>query len=76
MGPFNSKIFGTTVVNDKGQVVIPAEARNAMGLEPGSRLMVMGLPHKNTLMLIKTEDVEKIIENFTTALGQEGEGSG
>ena len=37
------QFFGTTTVGEKGQVVIPAEAREAMGLKKGEKLLVFGM---------------------------------
>ena len=35
-------IFGTVKVGDRGQVVIPKEARDLFGIVPGDLLMVLG----------------------------------
>lgn len=41
--PNNSKkLYGTATVGSKGQVVIPAEAREELGLQSGDRLYVLG----------------------------------
>ncbi len=34
--------YGTATVGEKGQVVIPSEARQAMGLKKGDKLLVFG----------------------------------
>lgn len=36
------EFFGTTTLGEKGQVVIPAEARNAFKLKKGEKLLVFG----------------------------------
>ena len=37
----DKKLYGTATVGTKGQVVIPADAREALGIMPGDRLYVM-----------------------------------
>ncbi|HVQ44072.1 MAG TPA: AbrB/MazE/SpoVT family DNA-binding domain-containing protein [Candidatus Saccharimonadia bacterium] len=58
------KIYGTTTLNEKGQAVIPADARNAMGLTAGSKLLVMGHPNGKGLFLITTEQAEHMLKHF------------
>ena len=35
-------IFGTVKVGEKGQIVIPKEARTVFGIRPGDTLLVLG----------------------------------
>lgn len=37
------EFYGTTTVGTKGQVVIPVEARKAMGIKDGEKLLVFGM---------------------------------
>ena len=37
------QFYGTTTMGEKGQVVIPAEARKAMGIKKGEKLLVFGM---------------------------------
>lgn len=46
-------IFGVLKVSDKGQVVIPREARKIYDIKPGDALLLMG--DKNGMAMIKTE---------------------
>ena len=38
----NPTVYGTATVGAKGQIVIPSEAREALGLEPGDKVLVLG----------------------------------
>lgn len=59
------KIYGTTTLNEKGQAVIPAEARSALGLVAGSKLLVLGHPDKSGLYLITTQHAEQMMNHLT-----------
>lgn len=37
------QFYGTTVVGERGQAVIPAEAREALDLKKGDKLLVFGM---------------------------------
>lgn len=65
------KILGTATLNEKGQLVIPAEARHKLGLGAGSRVVIMSSTHKPALILFKAEDVEAMVKNLTDALNGE-----
>ena len=36
------RIFGTAKVGDRGQIVIPKEARELFGIRPGDTLLIVG----------------------------------
>jgi AbrB family looped-hinge helix DNA binding protein len=44
IGEPSGQIFGTVTVSDRGQIVIPASARQAMGIEKGEKLLVLSGP--------------------------------
>jgi AbrB family looped-hinge helix DNA binding protein len=62
------KILGTATLNEKGQLVIPSEARHELGLGAGSKLVIMHSEHKPVLVLIKAEEVESMIKDLSNAL--------
>jgi AbrB family looped-hinge helix DNA binding protein len=39
----SEEFYGTTTLGKKGQVVIPIEARKAMGIKKGDKLLVFGM---------------------------------
>ena len=36
------RVFGTAKVGDRGQIVIPKEARELFGIRPGDTLLIVG----------------------------------
>lgn len=61
------EFYGTTTVGAKGQVVIPAEARKAMELEDGEKLLVFGMGC-DMIAFTKLSNVEKIASHLATKL--------
>ena len=37
-----SRVFGTAKVGDRGQIVIPKEARELFNIQPGDTLLILG----------------------------------
>jgi AbrB family looped-hinge helix DNA binding protein len=58
------KLYGTATVGTKGQIVIPADAREEMGINTGDRLYVIGSPKKGMAMLLKEDELDKFIEQM------------
>ena len=43
LGKINQqRVFGTAKVGDRGQIVIPKEARQIFGVQPGDTLLILG----------------------------------
>ena len=61
VGKKGKYIFGISKVGEKGQIVIPKEARDLLNIKPGDSLIVLG-DQKKGLALIS---VEEFTENFT-----------
>ena len=60
------QILGITVVGERGQVVIPAKARNQLRLKKGDNLMVLlGGPKGNMLMLVPVSEMEEFVRRFS-----------
>ena len=75
----DKKLFGTATVGTKGQVVIPADAREALDISQGDRLYVMGKCDAGILVFFKEEALESVMQHLTDqvesfrALKQENE---
>ena len=54
-------IFGVCKVGEKGQIVIPKDARKIFDIKPGDSLLLLG-DEKKGLALVKTEVVAAVAE--------------
>lgn len=59
-------IFGVVKVGDKGQIVIPRDARKIYDIEPGDALMVLG--DQRGMALLKTEIFQSAIDQAMEGL--------
>jgi len=74
------KFYGSATVGERGQVVIPAQARTDLNVTPGSKLLVFGGPHGHGLMIVKPEDMTEFVTKAMSYLSKfseivEGSGS-
>ncbi len=67
---FPGKCYGSTIISERGQIVIPAEARRAMGLEPGTRLLIFGPGGGQVLTLVTADTVSKFIRSAMERLAE------
>ncbi|MDO8523555.1 MAG: AbrB/MazE/SpoVT family DNA-binding domain-containing protein [bacterium] len=59
--------YGTAPLGEKGQVVVPAEARRVMGLKKGEKLLVFGMGHE-MLVFAKASNIEKMLSHIAIRL--------
>ena len=46
----SQRVFGTAKVGDRGQIVIPKEARELFNIRPGDTLLIMGEENKGLII--------------------------
>lgn len=66
----DKKLYGTATVGTKGQVVIPADARDELDIKAGDRLYVVGSCQKKWVGFIKEEQLREIISHITDNIEQ------
>lgn len=68
MKPHTLNVYGTVKVGERGQVVIPAEARKEFGIKAGDLMLVIGTPMKDGVALIRAEAVQEMISKISMGL--------
>jgi AbrB family looped-hinge helix DNA binding protein len=72
---FEDAFQGSVTVGERGQVVIPATAREQRGIVPGDKLLVFCHPDGCGIVLAKLQDVQRLNELLGPVL-QAAEGAG
>ena len=53
--------YGAATVGERGQIVIPVEARKKYNIESGDKILIMGAPHEKGLMLVKIDAMREFM---------------
>lgn len=61
------KFYGTTTLGEKGQAVIPSQARKTMGLKKGEKLLVFGMGD-DMITFSKLSNLEKFASHLANKL--------
>lgn len=68
-GPGGRGFYGAVTVSERGQIVIPAQARRDLGIEPGDKLLVLGDPDQG-LALTKLDLLMRNLQGSQQLLEQ------
>jgi AbrB family looped-hinge helix DNA binding protein len=64
MEHFKMQFFGTGTVGERGQIVIPASARQEMEVKPGDQFVFFA--HGKILHLVKATEMEQLLESISS----------
>ena len=64
------RIFGTAKVGDRGQIVIPKEAREFFGIKPGDTLLILG-KNETGLIVTRPETLHELADRIFYAMDNE-----
>lgn len=64
----NFKFYGSATVSTKGQIVIPAEARDELHMDEGIKLMLVKAPHHDGLLVLPADVIEHHLADMQNAL--------
>jgi len=66
--PGHPCVYGGVTVGERGQIVIPKDAREQFDIQPGDRLILLGHPGKG-LMLAKAEKLREFARRLLENVG-------
>ena len=67
--PKGKHIFGTAKVGEKGQIVIPKEAREVFGIQAGDTLLILG-DEANGILVTKPEVIHAVARRIFETMEQ------
>ena len=70
LGMNTRHIFGTAKVGDRGQIVIPKDARTFYGIKPGDTLLLLG-DEKNGMIVTKPELLSDLARKILDQIQEE-----
>jgi len=57
--------FSITTLGERGQIVVPKEARQALNLSAGDKLVVLPSPRGNGILLMKEQNIKEIAQSMS-----------
>ncbi|MCI7638955.1 MAG: AbrB/MazE/SpoVT family DNA-binding domain-containing protein [Clostridiales bacterium] len=67
----SKRVFGTARVGDRGQIVIPKEARELFGIQPGDTLLILG-DRETGLIVSRPEVLNDLADRLLNQMKNEG----
>lgn len=64
----NIKMYGTGTIGQKGQIVIPAKARNELGIKSDDEFIFFG--HGKMIHMVKASELDSILDHMTKRFTQ------
>ncbi len=63
IGKSEQIVFGVSKVGPKGQIIIPVELRNELGIKPGDQLVVARSSEGDGVLLLKAQVLNDLLKN-------------
>ena len=63
-----NKIYGSATVGERGQIVIPMDARKFLSIKPGDKLMVFA--KSDMIGLIPMEEFSQMLDKMSEAIAR------
>lgn len=62
------RLFGTVKVGERGQVVIPSDARKELEIKPGDLLLVMSGRNRRGITMVKADAMKELVGKILQGL--------
>jgi AbrB family looped-hinge helix DNA binding protein len=69
----NAHIYGTVKVGDRGQIVIPSEARKDFNIKPGDLLLVISGRNRRGIAIVKADTMREFASKVLKGLEQKAD---
>ena len=66
----DSQFWGSATVGERGQIVIPADARQELDIKPGDKLLIFSGMHGGSLNVMKAEQVTQFVARAMARLSK------
>jgi len=66
--PHKIEFYGSAVIGTKGQLVIPIEAREDLGLSSGTKVVVIGVKDHGMVGICPVEKIEQMLSGMRDQL--------
>ena len=67
-GYYVPKFYGATTIGERGQVVIPADARKDLELQPSAKVLVFSGPMGEGLLIVKADSIAEMLAHANQML--------
>ncbi len=72
MKDFETRFYDVVTVGERGQVVIPSNARKVLGIRAGEKLLALEGPMGSSIVFFKMKSMNAIMSKVSKKLGELG----
>jgi AbrB family looped-hinge helix DNA binding protein len=69
-GFFKGKVYGTAMVGERGQLVIPSDLRKDLGIKAGDRLMVFAKIDRKMISIMREKDFSDFLQKASKIISK------
>ena len=69
-GFFKGKVYGTAVVGERGQLVIPADLRKDLNIKAGDRLMIFAKIDRKMISIMREKDFSDFLQKASKIISK------